>query len=142
MSARGGLCAFALLACVACGRTELHEAVLRPPAAPPAKPVEIYVVGQGTDRPYDEVALLEALGVGSDADPEKMAHALGHRAAELGCDAVVRLRIDSGSTMVHGYGVCVRWVAGVVVAPVASPPAQAPATSPPAAAPSTSDQPL
>lgn len=125
------LAALVLAVTAACGRTELHEVVLRAPTAPPSRPVEIYVVGQDPGRPYDEVALVEAVGFGADADVEHVVHALGHRAGELGCDAVVRVRVDTGSTMVHGYGVCVRWLVGIVVRREALPaPAAVPTPAP------------
>jgi hypothetical protein len=132
------LAAFVLAVTAACGRTELHEVMLRAPAVPPSRPVEIYVVGQDPGRPYDEVALVEAVGFGADADAEHVVRTLGHRAGELGCDAVVRVRVDTGSTMVHGYGVCVRWLVGRVVRPETLP---APAAAP-TPAPAASERPL
>lgn len=92
-----------------CGYVEMHEAVLRPTTGPASKPVELYVEAQSPNRPYYEVALVEAFGYGSDADLEDLTAALQSRGQALGCDGLLRVHFDMGRSMAHGYGVCVRW---------------------------------
>src|SRR5438046_2722104 len=85
------LALFASLALAACGHVELHEAVLRAPSAPTdrARAPELYFEGRVPAQPYYDVALLQAIGFGDDANPEDVAGAVRARAQELGCDAVV-----------------------------------------------------
>ncbi len=96
------------LSLAACGYTEVHEAVLRSPS-PPTSRVELYVGDQLPPRPFYEVALVQAMGYGSEAQIEDLSQALEARGRQLGCDALVRTRFDVGHSMAHGYGVCVKW---------------------------------
>jgi hypothetical protein len=91
-----------------CGYTEMHEAVLRTPTAPTSR-VELYMGDQQPARPFYEVALVQAMGYGSEAQIEDLSQALEARGRQLGCDALVRTRFDLGLSMAHGYGVCVKW---------------------------------
>ena len=103
------LVATALLA-VGCGHVEAHSAVLRAPGAPTAGHVEIYLVDQpGPARTFYDVAIVQAVGFGTDANPEDVTRALSEKAASLGCDAVVRTFIDLGYTRAHAAGVCVKY---------------------------------
>jgi hypothetical protein len=61
-------------------------------------------------RPYYEIALIQAVGFGSESHPEDIAEALTEKAAKLGCDAVVRVFLDQGYSRANASGVCVRWV--------------------------------
>jgi hypothetical protein len=97
-----------LIGLAGCGHTEVHEVVLRAPSAPTASP-EIYMEDQQPARPYYEVAMVQALGYGSDANLGELTNALAKRGAQLGCDALVRVRVDLGISRGHGFGVCVRW---------------------------------
>jgi hypothetical protein len=119
-------------AATGCGYTELHEAVLRPPT-PPTTSVELYLGDQNPNRPFYEVALVEAFGYGTDANMEDLSAALRGRGGNLGCDAILRARFDIGQSMAHGYGVCVKWAKVVTdtiqtTRPVPPAPAPAPAT--------------
>ena len=60
-------------------------------------------------RPYYELAIVQAIGFGGDANPEDVTHSLTDKAAALGCDAVVRVHIDVGYTRAHAAGVCVKY---------------------------------
>ena len=116
MSARSlllvGATALASAALAGCGHTESHAALLRAPQAPTAGKVELYVADQAAPtRPFYEVAIVQAIGFGADANPEDVAHALTDKAAALGCDAVVRAYIDIGYTRAHAAGVCVKYLA-------------------------------
>jgi len=63
------------------------------------------MVGQAPPRPFYEVALLQVIGHGSDANLEDMVKALTVRASSLGCDAIVRIGVDQGYSIAHGFGV-------------------------------------
>jgi hypothetical protein len=121
--------AVAALGTVGCGHVEMHELVLRQPGAPTSH-AEVYFAGQEPRRPYYEVALLQGIGFGEDADMEQVAHALAARAGALGCDAVVRVRVGQGFTRAHGFGVCVRW-SPTAPPPVERPPLTTPTPRPP-----------
>jgi hypothetical protein len=114
----------AALALAACGYTETHEVVLRQPGPPTGHAVEVYMYGQVPPRPFYEVALLQVVGHGADANLEDVVKGLTRRAQAFGCDAIVRIQIDQGYSLTHGFGVCVRW------APTAPAPSAAPAPEP------------
>ncbi len=111
-----------------CGYTELHEVVLRTPTAPSGRPIEIYMYGQVPPRPFFEIALLQAIGHGADANLADLVKGLTNRATQLGCDAVIRVQIEQGTTMAHAFGVCAGWAA--FNAPPANPGSDAPPASP------------
>ena len=117
-----------------CGYTEMHEVVLRAPSPPSGRAVEVYMVGQSPSRPFYEVALLQVIGHGTDANLEETVKSLTVRASSLGCDAIVRIAVDQGYSIAHGFGVCVRW-AEVAVPAAAAPPVVAPPVAPPSGAP-------
>jgi hypothetical protein len=97
---------------VGCGHTETHQAMLRQAQAPASRPVELYMADQRTpDRPFYEIAIVQAIGFGSDSHPEDVAKALTQKAGMLGCDAVLRTYIDVGYSRAHAAGVCVKWLA-------------------------------
>ena len=101
-----------------CGHIETHQAMLRSAQAPTGKPVELYMADQPTPaRPFYEIALVQAIGFGSDAHPEDVARALTEKAGSLGCDAVIRSTIDIGYSRAHAAGVCVKWLAPGPAAP-------------------------
>ena len=138
MIARACLLAATVLvstALAACGHTESHAALLRAPQPPTVGKVELYVADQAAPtRPFYEVAIVQAIGFGADANPEEVAHALTDKAAALGCDAVVRAFIDVGYTRAHAAGVCVKYLGpappGEAPPPSVLPPAR-PANPPP-----------
>jgi hypothetical protein len=103
----------------------MHEVVLRSPGAPSPR-AEVYFADQAPPRPFYEVALLEAIGYGDDANLEDMADALAKRAGSLGCDAVVRVHVDQGWVRAHAFGVCIRWSPAAPAAPSTAVPGSAP----------------
>ena len=131
MSARPLLLATALLAApalAACGHTETHAALLRAPQPVTEGRVELYVADQAAPtRPFYEIAMVQAIGFGADANPEDVTKALAAKAATLGCDAVVRVYIDTGYTRAHAAGVCVKYLGPPVAGEVAPPPVLPPA---------------
>jgi hypothetical protein len=108
---------------------------LRAATPPTGRAAEVYMADQTPARPFYEVALVQAIGHGTEANPEDVVKSLRARSEQLGCDAVVRVRVEQGYSMAHGFGVCVRY-AGAAGAPLAAPPA-ASSASPPAPAPTT-----
>jgi hypothetical protein len=122
----------AALAVTGCGHVEVHEALLRDPLPPPGHPVELYVLDQKIpERPFAEIALVQAIGFGGEARPEDVVQALVERSAQLGCDAVLRTVIDQGYARAHASGVCVRWLAPGPAAPRPVLPPAPPPTPPP-----------
>lgn len=119
------------VASVGCGHTETDAAMLRAPQ-PRTERVELYVAGQATPvRPYYEIALVQAIGFGTDANAEDVAHALTQKAGSLGCDAVIRVYVDVGYSRANASGVCVKYLAPGPAGPPAvlapRPPANPPA---------------
>jgi hypothetical protein len=116
---------------VGCGHVDTYEAMLRPAERPTGRPVELYMADQPMPaRPFYEIALVQAIGFGSDAHPEDVANALVEKAARLGCDAVVRTFIDQGYSRAHASGVCVRWTGAGPAAPASGLPEDAEKTRP------------
>jgi hypothetical protein len=120
-------------ALVGCGHVETHEALLRAPEKPTGRPVELYMAEQPVPaRPFYEIAIVQAIGFGSEAHPEDIAAALTDRAGRLGCDAVLRTFIDLGYSRAHATGVCVKWLGPGPAAPApALPPDQGANPAPP-----------
>lgn len=129
--------ALAALCLVACGHVETYDAPLRAPRAPRAGRVELYMQGQAVPaRPYVELAIVQAVGFGSDATPEDVVKGLLDRAASLGCDAVVRVAIDLGYSRANGAGVCVAYTGDGPPAPppvLPAPRSDVPTSPPPLA---------
>jgi hypothetical protein len=122
---------------VGCGHTETHQAMLRSAEAPTGRPVELYMSDQPMPaRPFYEIAMVQAIGFGSEAHPEDAANALTEKAARLGCDAVLRTFIDQGYSRVHAVGVCVKWLGpGTAPASPSLPPDRGANPPPPAVRP-------
>lgn len=132
----GVACALAL-SLAGCGHSETHVAMLRAPQARTGHAVELYLVDQASPtRPFFDIAIVQAIGFGTDATPEAVAHALTTKAETLGCDAVVRASIDVGYSRAHAAGVCVKYLAdGPPGPPPVLPPAPGANPAPPSARP-------
>jgi hypothetical protein len=133
---------FVLLALTGCGHVEVHEVILREPAPATGREPDVYFNGREPAEAFYEVALLEVVGYGSDAQLEDLTHALVSRGAQLGCDAILRVHVDLGFTKAHGYGVCARLIPGTAPAAAAARPAPAtpPAPPPPPPQPPASEE--
>jgi hypothetical protein len=95
-----------------CGHTETHVAMLRAPQPRSGHAVELYLADQATPaRAFYDIAMVQAIGFGTDATPEEVTRGLTDKAAALGCDAVVRVFIDVGYSRAHAAGVCVKYFA-------------------------------
>ena len=89
----------------ACGAVDAHRVAFSP-ARPPTTSVEL-VEGTPT-RQFTETGIVQAIGHGT-ANREDVTKALAQEARRMGCDAVVRLRVDEGAAMAHAIGVCAVW---------------------------------
>lgn len=115
-----------------CGHTETYQAMFRQPEPPTGRAVELYMADQSIPaRAYYEVALVQAIGFGSDSHPEDLAVALSEKAAKLGCDAVVRVFLDQGYARANASGVCIRWVGPPVAGAPPGPTTLTPSPPPP-----------
>jgi hypothetical protein len=102
---------YALLACAlltGCAYTELHEVLLR--SAPPAnKDPEVLMAGQPVTRPFYEIAILQVFVHENEPPLGDIVAPLAARARQLGCDAIVEVRMDQGFATSHATGVCVKY---------------------------------
>ena len=121
------------LLALGCGHTESHVAMLRAPQPRTDHTVELYVADQAPPaRPFYDIAILQTIGFGSEANAEDVTHALTDKAGALGCDAVVRVFIDLGYSRAHASGVCVKFLAPGPAGPTAIlPPSAGPNPTPP-----------
>jgi hypothetical protein len=128
-----GIASALALSLAGCGHSEAHVAMLRAPQPRTGHAVELYLVDQATPtRPFFDIAIVQAIGFGTDATPEAVAHALTDKAETLGCDAVVRASIDVGYSRAHAAGVCVKYLAdGPPGPPPVLPPAPGANPAPP-----------
>jgi len=97
--------ALATLLLLACDYTEAHDMLIRGGAEQSGRPVSLYFVGDSPHRPFHEIAMLEVIGHGADADTERVENALRLRGEEFGCDAVVRVHVDQDFATARGAGV-------------------------------------
>ncbi|WP_394825718.1 hypothetical protein [Pendulispora albinea] len=91
------------------GYTDVHAVVLREPRGLVSDDVRVYMDEQAVPEDFYELAMLQAVGYDGDATAEDVVSALRARGRDLGCDAIVHLRVELGYTIAHGYGVCVKW---------------------------------
>jgi hypothetical protein len=133
---------------IGCGSVEVHQVFLRQPSMIENREVEVYVSGAPPKRAYYDIAIIQAIGHGSDADVEHVTHALANRAGRIGCDALVRVHVEVGYGRAHGTGVCVLWAKGAIAAPapkiptptpLPTPSSSSPEVTPPPASPSSDD---
>lgn len=77
------------------------------PSAPWTGEVKVSMEGAPVAGEYEEVAIVSASGSAFDGLPTVLG-ALRERAASLGCNAVVRIRYDRGTSQTTATGVAVR----------------------------------
>jgi hypothetical protein len=75
------------------------------PRAAWAGPVRVVMEGSAAPGAYQEVAIVSATGDGSEATLPAVIGALQREAAALGCNALVRVRYDRGSSSATATGV-------------------------------------
>jgi hypothetical protein len=83
-----------------CGSTTTHHVLTGAPFAP----YEVQVILEGSPAPpnIQEVAIVQAVGKGMNADLEHIVEGLKREAQALGCDVVVRVHVDQGSSTASG----------------------------------------
>src|SRR5262249_37784434 len=93
----------------ACSYTTTSHVVTGTPG--PARGGEIRIVMSGVEAPagFAEVAILQAVGVGGNADLPHLVRGLKAEAAALGCDVVINVKIDQGATAASATGVAGRF---------------------------------
>jgi hypothetical protein len=99
-------CGLSLGAC-----TTAHYYVVGPPGPPYAGPVAIHLLGAEPEGEFQEVAIVQAdLGetLFVSANIEHALPLLQKRAAELGCDTVLHVRIDTGRSHITATGMAAR----------------------------------
>ena len=95
----------ASLASAACvGGTRTYHVMVGTAAAPHQGRIALFLDGARAPEVFEEVALVQAVG----GDMERVVTALQREAAQLGCDAIVNMRIDTGSTGTSATGMAVR----------------------------------
>ncbi len=117
----------------ACAYTTTHRVVTGQPGPPHTGEVAVYMAGVAAP-PYEEVAIVQAVGQGAHADLEHVVTGLKREAAKLGCNTLANVKIDQGSGTASGTAICAR--VPPTTAPHSAPPS-APAPAPTPAPPST-----
>lgn len=106
------LVAVAALATFAgCGRITTYRYPLARPApqAAAARP-GIYFEGNLPAEAMQELALVESVGSGTKGSAEDVLTAMQDEAARFGANAIVRVKVECGYGICHGYGVAVRFL--------------------------------
>jgi hypothetical protein len=112
------------------GRVDVSRVLTGPPGAPYQGAVAVVMEGGAPPPQYVEVGILQAIGYGNRADMANVVTALQADAQRLGCDAVIRVRVDQGYSQASGTGVCVRTPATWAAPPGAPPPGSPPPAVP------------
>ena len=108
-----------------CGWTTTHVVMTGTAGAPYQGEVRIVLESAPVPTGLEEVAIVQAVGRGMEADLEHILAGLKDQARTLGCDTVVRVHIDQGNGTASASGVAAR------VRPATAPPAPASTPAPP-----------
>jgi hypothetical protein len=92
----------------ACATTETHRVMVGPGAPRFSGPVAVVLDGAPLPGEFEEVAIVQAIGKNGHDDLEHVVEGLRREAAALGCDAVIRVKVDQGSSLASATGVAVR----------------------------------
>jgi hypothetical protein len=88
----------------ACVGTRTYRVLVGNTAAPHQGRIALFLNGARAPDAFEEVAVVQAVG----GDMEHVVTALQREAAQLGCDAIVNMRIDQGSSVTSATGMAVR----------------------------------
>ncbi|XXT18198.1 hypothetical protein WME94_49005 [Sorangium sp. So ce429] len=77
------------------------------PKIPHRGGVVVVMEGEAAPRSFEEIAAINASGTLRQAEPEVVLDALRALAARLGCNAVIRTRLDETSIALSASGVCI-----------------------------------
>jgi hypothetical protein len=91
-----------------CGSTTTHRVLTGTPGVPHGGPVTIIMENAPVPWVVEEVAIVQAVGEGVQADLEHVIDGLKREAQALGCSVVVRVHIDQGSSTASATGVAGR----------------------------------
>ena len=111
MMLRAVLVVASTLALAGCSRVITSRVLTGPPGPPYGGPGAVIMETAPPPANFVEVAILQAIGYGWNANLARVVESLQTQAAGLGCDAVIRVHIDQGSSQASGTGVCVRTAA-------------------------------
>lgn len=94
----------------ACGRLKNHHVLTGKPHAPLLSG-QVRIVMEGAPAPegFEEVAILQTVGSGRKAALGPLVEGMKKKALELGCNAIIRIRVDQGVQHATAVG-----VAGIV----------------------------
>lgn len=93
------------LACVVGRSVQADHVLTGTPGAPYAGEVRIFLESAPVPEPFDEIAIVSATGDGPRASLSTILGALRGEAADLGCNAVIRVRYDRGQSLATATGV-------------------------------------
>jgi hypothetical protein len=96
------------LALGGCGTTTTHRVLTGAPGAPHGGPVTIIMENAPVPWVVEEVAIVQAVGNGMQADLEHVIDGLKREAQALGCTVIVRVHVDQGSATASATGVAGR----------------------------------
>lgn len=97
-----------LLAACATGNTVNSHVVTGTPQPAYAGQVAVSMEGAPVVQGATEIAILQTRAWGNHANLEHLILGLRTEAASLGCNSVVRVKVDQGASMASATGVCVR----------------------------------
>jgi hypothetical protein len=95
------------LSLVGCGQVVSDRAVTGRPLPAHHGAVRLFLESDQQPTGYTEIAIVRAIGTGSEANLESVFEGLRKEAQAVGANAVIRVRVDHGAG-VAGIGVAVR----------------------------------
>jgi hypothetical protein len=96
----------------ACGNVQMYRYPLGAVStAYGGRPTVSFEGSELLNAPMQELAMVEAVGSGTNADTESVVNALIFMGQTFGASAIVKVRVDCGFGQCHGYGVAVRYLA-------------------------------
>ncbi|MBT9558300.1 MAG: heavy metal-binding domain-containing protein [Myxococcales bacterium] len=90
---------------IACGSIQAHHVNTGQPSPPHTGDVRVVLLGSPEPSPFREIAIIQVRAHGNKANLPSVVQAMQERARQLGCNAVIRVRIDQGTAMAAN-GIC------------------------------------
>ncbi len=94
-----------VLALSGCGRVQNHHVLTGAPRAASAGDVRVLMENAPVPEGFVEVAIVQSVGSGFKAELAPVISGLKEQAQKLGCNAVVRVRVDQGASLATAVGV-------------------------------------
>lgn len=101
-------CVVLMLALGGCGSLATEHVITGATYGPTAGQVRVFMENEPPPPSFEEVALVRAFGAGNRATLASVIEGLRAEAQEVGANAVIRVRIDQGSSGMAALGVAVR----------------------------------